>query len=322
MKELLKTAAAWTAIICVIPAAAASGRDDGAEPASAEYTDSGSFAIDTDILLVRDDETGEVSQMSIEDYTVYAVLAEIPYIMSPEAMKAQAVAARTYAVRRIISGADASEGAHISNDSGKYQICLTDSEAYAVYGSSYEEAIQAARNAAAETEGEILVYGNSPIIAAFHTASAGYTESAENVWGTSEPYLSPVYSEGDLHSPYYNCRKSFTDAEITARMSAEYPDAGIYEGISAETTASGTVMSAELCGITAGGDDIARIFSLDSAAFTAERDGDVTVFTVNGCGHLAGMSMYGADHMAHNGSDYAEILAHYYSGAVLADVSC
>lgn len=328
MKELIRTAAAWAAMICIIPAAASGismAEPAEAEEASAEYTaprQPQEFSLETDMIGVYNEETGEISYISAEEYTAYALLAEIPYIMDSEAMKAQAVAARTYAVRRIISGSDdAIGGAHISTDGEKYQICLTDAEARAVYGADYEKALAAAESAAKATEGQILIYESSPIIAAFHTSSAGMTESAENVWGISEPYLTAVPSEGDLTSPYYNNVKTFTKAEISARIKADYPGATDFDGVMlTEVSPSGTVISADLCGITLSGARLAEILSFDSAAFSAEYTDSTVTFTVNGCGHLAGMSMYGADHMARQGADYEEILSHYYSGAEICRV--
>lgn len=326
MKELIKTAAVWTAIICIIPAAASKLPPDTASPAGASVyapeSTAESFRLPDCSVKIYDSATGEVTSLSTEEYTVYAVLAEIPCITDSEAMKAQAVAARTYAVRRIVSGGDESiNGAHISRSSSEYQICLTDAEARAMYGEDHEKAVSAAMNAAAETRGQILVYESSPIIAAFHTASAGMTESAENVWGTAAPYLSPVNSEWDMYSPYCGKKKSFTGAEISARMSAEYSDAQGFDGFSEEKISpSGTVLSVKLCGVTVSGAELARILTLDSAAFSWDSDGGSAAFTVNGCGHLAGMSMYGADYMAKNGADYKEILSHYYSGAELCTV--
>lgn len=326
MKELIKSAAVWAAIICILPAAARGipSETSGASPAGASVRSQQlpSFSVAEDILQIYDGRTGETAYVPTEDYTVYALLAEIPYIMDGEAMKAQAVAARTYAVRRIISGGDDSiNGAHISHDSSEYQICLTDPEARAMYGDDYEKALDAARKAVTETRGQILVYENSPIIAAFHTSSAGITEAAENVWGTCEPYLSATVSEGDLYSPYHGREKTFTAAEISARMLAEYPQAVSFDGFSEENISpSGTVLSVTLCGVSVSGAELARLLTLDSAAFSWECGDEAVTFTINGCGHLAGMSMYGADHMSKNGSDYKEILSHYYSGAELCTV--
>lgn len=323
MKELIKAAAAWAAMICAVPAVL-NMYPEPAAPASAKQSIR-SITIPSETILIAGSDADGISELSLEEYTVYAVLAEIPYITNEEAMKAQAVAARTYAVRRILSGADPElDGAHISDDPEKYQICLTDEQARIIYGSGYEAALAAAERAASDTCREILTYDGVPIIAAFHTSSGGMTESAENVWGTAKPYLTAAVSEGDLYSPYYDKKKVFTAAELYARMRAEYGDASGFDGFSdIITTSSGTVLSVTLCGKTVSGTELARILTLDSAAFSCGYDEDTgtAIFTVNGCGHLAGMSIYGADYMAENGADYGEILAHYYSGVQLTRYS-
>lgn len=315
MKEILKAAAVWAAIICIIPAAAGmkAGQETLATTAASDREEK-TLRLETDMLSVTG-KSGEEWEISIEEYTVYALLAQIPEPLSKEAMKAQAAAARTYAVRRIMSG----EG--ITFDPEKSQIYLTEEEAREMYGAEYEAALESARQAAEETRGQVIVYKGSPIIAAFHTSSAGMTESAENVWGKEEPYLSAVPSEGDIYSPYYGRERAFTYAEISARISAEYSDSVPFEEIETDITPSGTVTAVTLCGVTVSGSRLAEILSLDSAAFTVRTEDGQVIFTVNGCGHLAGMSIYGAEYMARNGSDYKEILSHYYIGTELASVT-
>lgn len=122
-------------------------------------------------------------------------------------MKAQACAARTYAVRRILSGEDPSTGAHITDDGDKYQICLTDVQAREIYGESYSAAISAAQSAAESTCGEVITYHGSPISAPFHLSSGEYTLSAESAWGKAFPYLVPAKNPeaavfcSEKHSP-------------------------------------------------------------------------------------------------------------------------
>ena len=327
MKEILKTALMWAMIICLVPvllsarnSAADTGKELPDNPENGADEPRSSFDLGADPVLTVCSPEGSVSEMPLEEYVWRALLAEIPGDMDGGAMKAQAAAARTYAVRRILSGKDtAASGisAHIFADPEKYQIWLTDSEISALFDSS-DVIVQKARAAAAQTAGEIIVYNGSPIIAAFHTANGGMTESSENVWGTPEPYLVPVDSTWDKASNYNGRERIFTDRETAARISAEYSE---YNGdTKAEilsVTPSGTVMEMRLGGVTLTGRHFAEMFSLDSAAFTlSHSDGEITVIT-NGSGHMAGMSMCGADGMAREGADYREILAHYYPGTAV-----
>lgn len=309
MKELLRASALMTAVICIIPAFA-SAREEKHAPAAAEMQ----YYISSDKLLIHSEKRGELREMTVEEYTVYALLAEIPELLSPEAMKAQAVAARTYAYARIAAGRDPETGAHMTDDPEKYQICLTEKQAEQIYGDEYENALKAAWQAAEDTKGELLIYGGMPIVAAFHTSSAGITESAENVWGTSVPYLVPVSSEGDELSPYYGVRHEYTAAEISARLFCKEKDYQEHPlgDISCEKTPSGTVQTVNICSTSLSGAEFAEIFSLPSASFDITKTDKGAEVTTCGCGHLAGMSMYGAEYMAERGAEHEEILSHYY----------
>ncbi len=309
---MLRSVLLWTAAMVIIPAAVIPREGERAVSAPVQEVHSEGVTVERIELtepLITADSRGNITPVGVEDYTVYALLDQIPFVMSQEAMKAQAVAARTYAVRRILSG----DSVHIVSGEDGYQGMLTDAQARAVYGEDYEGVLSAARSAVLATEGEILLYEGSPIIAAFHTASAGYTESGENVWGEDVPYLTAVESSWDKQSVWYRAEKRFTVTEVKARVSA-------YTGLETEAaepqviqaTPSGTVISAQLCGHTFTGAELVKIFTLDSAAFELDCQGDDVIFAVSGSGNLAGMSMNGADCMAKNGADYRQILLHYY----------
>lgn len=316
MKEIIRSVVIWAVLIAVLSAAAVSGAANSTDMTHRTGTVESVNAVSYDgdgCITVLSASSGEIRRMSAEEYAVFAVMGEIPFLLDEEALKAQVCAARTYAVRRIIEGEDENAGAHISDDPEKFQTCLTEAEARAAYGDEYETVFAAVTKATEETQGEIILYGNTPAVAAFHISSAGITESAENVWGKDIPYLTAVSSAEN--SPYTEVQRTFTYAEISARMTAEYGDVSVFDGIELrQVSPSGTVLSASLCGIDITGDRLARILTLNSAAFTVRCDENTVTFTVNGCGHLAGMSIYGAQYMAENGSDYRDILAHYYPG--------
>ena len=145
----------------------------------------------------------------MRDYVIGAVLGEMPATYNTEALKAQAVAAHTYAVRRKQQQLEAPDpelmGAYISNDSTKYQAFFTPEQAKSFYGSGYDEYNKKVAAAVDDVINEILVYNGEPIVAAFHAMSSGKTESAEVVWGNAVDYLVPV-EIGSLSSQIFLCQ--------------------------------------------------------------------------------------------------------------------
>ncbi|MBD5146835.1 MAG: stage II sporulation protein D [Ruminococcus sp.] len=368
MKELLKAAALFALLLAAIPmltfikprdgvspplTAEAAGLSNGARSAAAKKTtapdaesdtpeavptvntDEPSKPADTDIsdtLKVLDFTSGQVMELSLRDYVIGAVLAEMPASYHEEALKAQAVAARTYAVRQRekqrLSPDPELMGADISNDSTKYQAYFTPEQAKAFYGSGYEVYLEKASAAVDATGSDVLVYEGEPIVAAFHSTSGGKTESAEVVWGSPVDYLVPVDSSEDEKSPSYLEENTFTEAELKARLETALEETDF--GGSPENwldikerSVSGTVTKMTAGGAELSGADFRRIFSLRSANFTveySEKSGTFSV-TTKGSGHGVGMSQYGANAMANNGSDYKDILLHYYGGAEIADMN-
>ncbi|MDE7278939.1 MAG: SpoIID/LytB domain-containing protein, partial [Oscillospiraceae bacterium] len=257
MKELLKVAALFALLLAAIPmltflkprenitpplTAKAAGLPlndenavtDTAETESPQETEPAKSASENeqyepDTLKVLDFTSGQVMELSLRDYVIGAVLAEMPASYHEEALKAQAVAARTYAVRQrekqSLSPDPELMGADISNDSTKYQAYFTPEQAKSFYGSGYEVYLEKASTAVDATGSDVLVYGGEPIVAAFHSTSGGKTESAEVVWGSPVDYLVPVDSSEDEKSPSYLEENTFTEAELKARLETALEDA-------------------------------------------------------------------------------------------------
>ena len=331
MKDLLKIAVIFSVLLLAMPAlvflkpeAEDTAADESVTETPVEQKIVSEPEPADDTLKVLDFTSGQVLELSMRDYVIGAVLAEMPASYHKEALKAQAVAARTYAVRQRekqrLNPDELLMGADISNDSTRYQAYFTYEQAKAFYGESYDIYYSIVSEAVDETEGEVLVYGGEPIVAAFHSTSGGMTESAEVVWGSALEYLVPVDSAEDENSPVYLDEKSFTADELSARLEAEYPDAD-FSGEPAswlaigERSESGTVIELSAGGEIISGTDFRRIFSLRSANFTVEYENEQFIVTTKGNGHGVGMSQYGANAMANNGADYKEILLHYYTGA-------
>lgn len=282
-----------------------------------------------EIFLVLDVESGDILSVSARDYVIGAVCAEVPASFHPEALKAQAVAAHTYAVRQreqeLLSPTAQLNGAFFSNDSRYYQAYFTEEQARRFYGDSYDANYSKIAAAVDEVLDEIIVYKNEPIVAAFHSMSGGVTESAEVVWGNSIDYLVPVESHHDTEVSSFTQEYVFTPAEVKARISTSINDVHFnYDTknwlIVLERSPSGTVTSMEAGDAVITGNQFREIMSLRSANFTVSYSDGNFVITTKGYGHGVGLSQYGADALAKEGKTYREILAHYYPSTEIVSV--
>ena len=244
-----------------------------------------------------------------ESYAVGVVAAEMPVYFPEEALKAQAVAARTYACRKYLQ----SKNADFYSIGQAY---LTVDELKARWGTDFDKNYDKICKAVAATADEILIYNNEPILAVFCSASGGKTESSANVWGEDMPYLRSADSSYDAQAPVYRQEKRFSVQEVSSAL-GEDANSGI--NITKRSEA-GYVLTLKAGKKNFSGDDIRRILGLRSSDFDVKREGDEIVFTSYGYGHGVGMSQYGACYMAENGSSYTDILYHYYSGAELGRI--
>lgn len=259
-------------------------------------------------------ETVEI--MTVEEYVAGVVAGEIPYTFESEAMKAQAVAARTYLYYRLQNGVP-HKNADICTDPSHCCAFMSKDELVSRYGEEYaHRTMEKARNAAESTCGEILTYEGNTIQAVWHSSSDGYTEDSGNVWLTSLPYLASV-STPERAEAY---AVSFTLAEVKSRLrSSGYK----YDGktnlmqYNNETGRCDALCfgNAEISGSAA-----RTLFDLKSTDFTASYYNGRLIFLVKGYGHGVGMSQYGANVMAKDGSSYGDILAHYYKGSELSNI--
>lgn len=277
---------------------------------------------------VLDIESGQVLEVPVRDYVIGAVCAEMPASFHEEALKAQAVAAHTYAERQRLR-AKASPvpelgGADFSNDTAVYQGFFTKEQARERFGEKFEESYGKISAAADEVLSYIITYDDTPIIAAFHSMSAGYTESAENVWGTPVDYLVEVDSRSDLTAPKFREEKKFSRDELKNALEAAFDGISLGDDMSEwirinTISDAGTVLSADVGGKSATGNDIRLALGLRSASFDVRIDGDTAVITTKGYGHGVGMSQYGANAMAEEGKSWRDIIAHYYPDCTIAE---
>ena len=266
-------------------------------------------------LLMPD---GAVEQTTMEDYLWSVVAAEMPASFEPEALKAQACAARTYTVRLQNTGGK-HEGADVCTDSACCQAWLSPADAALKWGAQAGEYEDKITRAVAETDGVGILYEGAPIEALFFSSAPGKTSDAVAVWGSSVDYLKSVDSpEGD-EVPNYRTTVTLTAQEVKDLILARYPGtelSGKPENWLSEVhrSESGAVSSLLVGGVTLTGNQLRGALNLRSPAFTYTCDGEKFTFEVTGYGHGVGMSQYGAETMALAGADYREILAHYYTG--------
>ncbi len=268
-------------------------------------------------ISVFESECGEIKKVHLEDYLVNVLAGEMPASYEPEALKAQAVAARTYiAWKRAGVGCKQKDGADVCTDS---MCCMAywDEETMAEHWGDKEEAyLSKLTQAVKETAGEILLYDGEPIQAVFHASSGGFTEDAVAVWGQAFPYLQSVTSAEDAESEAV----IFSKAELAKRVNTAFPTAKLTKSNAEKqlkvlsVTSGGRVERMQAGKITLTGKQVRETLGLRSAAFSVEFSGDQAIFTVTGYGHGVGLSQLGAEKMAQEGAGYREILMHYYSG--------
>lgn len=261
---------------------------------------------------------GEVTEMELGEYLTGVVLAEMPADFEEEALKAQAVVARTYTVRAY-RNAEKHTDAAVCTDSNCCQGYVSEAQ-YLENGGSREN-VEKIRGAVQETEGQVLTYEGDLIEATYFSCSGGSTEDAEAVWGTEVPYLQATVSPGEENAAHYTDTVTFTAEEFCEKL-GYCPDGGVSKWFGAVTyTTGGGVDTMEIGGKKYEGTELRRLLGLRSTAFTVITGDEAVIITTRGYGHRVGMSQYGADAMAVLGSSYREILAYYYKGTELATLS-
>lgn len=265
----------------------------------------------------------QVEEMDLGTYLVGVVRAEMPASFEPEALKAQAVAARTYTLYKMQTGGNHGDTADICTDSTCCQAYISEDRARTNWGEDADAYEQKIEDAVAATDGQAILYGGVPILAVFHSSSAGLTRAAGAVWLNDLPYLQAVESPeaGDTIPNYYS-RVEYTAEDFRAKFLAAHPEAELSGAVSgwlknAVTDTAGSVATLSVGGVTVKGTELRTILGLRSACFEWEVQDGKLVFFVTGYGHGVGMSQYGANQMAKDGADYKEILTHYYTGVTV-----
>ena len=265
-------------------------------------------------VRVLDKNSGNVTEIDLDEYLFGVVAAEMPASYNEEALKAQAIASYTYMLFR--ANERSGEKYDVVDDSSTDQAFITRKEAREKWGDSYDKYANKIDAVIKAVSGYVMVdEKDMPILAAYHNISAGRTESAKTVWGSEYSYLQPVDSLGDLTAENYLSEKSFTPEEIAKRLDLPENDGSPSLWIGEiKTSDSGTVTEISFCEKTFTGGQIRSLLGLRSSVFTVNFDDSSFNFRVQGHGHNVGMSQYGANYLAEQGYTYIEILSWYYTG--------
>jgi len=265
--------------------------------------------ISSQIIYMTRSETKDIVELELEEYLKGVLMAEMPTSFSLEALKAQAVAARTYTLKKL------SANNHICDNPAHCQAWKDPTAS-----SDYEKISQAVT----ETLSEKLTYLGEPIEAFFHSSSGGKTENSENVWSSSKPYLVSVESPGEeeIMSTFYSSEEvtyeTLRDKINTYKNKKIITTTNLKNKIKILSKTDGNrVKEIKIQNTVLSGTEIRNIFGLRSANFDIELKNNSIVFNVSGYGHGVGMSQWGAEVMARNGRNYKEILYHYYPGTLI-----
>ena len=280
-------------------------------------------------LLILDERSGEVREVPVREFVRGAVAAEMPIDYPDEALRAQAVAAHSYALA-CKAQADPNDpvlkGAYFSANPDQRIGYLTETVMRAMWGDAFEENRTRLYAIVDSVLDEILLYEGQPALACYHSISNGQTESAAAIWGSEVPYLVSVDSMLDLTSPDYEQSFTITKQELAQDLATVFPDLEL-AGDAAnwigaiERTAAGYVHSISIGGVSCSGTAVRSALRLRSRDFTITwTDEHLFTITTRGYGHGVGLSQYGANALALTGKTYQEILATYYPGTTLGPV--
>lgn len=258
-------------------------------------------------------ETGEVIELSLDDYIKGVLVGEVPATYEDEAIKAQAIVARTYTLYKLYNSSYAHENADMCDDVNHCQAYKSKEYAFKCWEDEAETKWNKIENAVKSTSDQVIKYKGNLINAFFHAHSGGMTEDVKFVWGREEiPYLKSVESNEGYD---YADRVVYTKNDFFDILKNKYQDFDVSLNNYSidEFTSSGRVDKMTICNKTLLGTEIRSLFGLRSTYFSLEEDGENMVFTTKGYGHGVGMSQEGANYMALQGKKCEDIIKHYYT---------
>ena len=267
--------------------------------------------VDNNIYVNVRRSDGRVVSLELEDYVTGVVGAEMPALFNSEALKAQAVIARTYALK-------ANSVGRTLSDSESTQSYKDNGELASIWGGNYSSYYSKIKDAVNSTKGIYLTYNGNYIEAVYHSTSNGRTEDSGNVWGNYYPYLVSVDSIYDNSNPSYSVSKSFSYNELSSKLGFNVDGSTEFNILG--YTSGGRVSSISVDGHEFSGVSFRSMLGLRSADFDIVKNSDGVVITTRGYGHGVGMSQYGANGMGKAGYSYRDILLHYYPGVSISEL--
>lgn len=256
-------------------------------------------------------ENSVIEEVELEEYVVGVVASEMPADFEMEALKAQALAARTYVMKSL-------EESREITDTIDNQVYKSKEELKEIWKDDYEEKLAKIREAVDSTVGQVITYDGELITASFFSTSNGYTEDAVDVWGENVPYLQSVASPWDKEVKKFLVEENKDAREVEEKLGLSISDGQVGTVLSYtegkridEISIEGTVMT---------GKEVREKLGIRSADFTLEKKGDEVIVITKGYGHGVGMSQYGANALAEEGKSYKEILMYYYSGVDISSI--
>ena len=265
------------------------------------------------IIRVKRNATGEIDEIPFEEYIVGVLAGEMPIYFEKEAFKAQAVAARSYALKRMEYNI---ENEYDVVDSIMNQVYLDNDYLKEAWGENYIDNINKLREVVNETSGEYLEYDGEVIDAMFFSTSNGYTEASLLVFDVDLPYLQSVKSAWDEDtSSAFKTTRSVSASSFYETLGLSYSDTLNVKVIKRSST--NRILSLSINGTEFSGRDLYNKLGLRSTDFSLEQEGNNIVINTTGYGHGVGMSQYGALGMAEEGYTYDEILSYYYTGTMI-----
>ena len=271
--------------------------------------------------------TNKVEKLGLDEYLYGVVSSEMPASFEKEALKAQAVVARTYTLYKIMNGAKKHGDANICDSSTCCQAWISKEKRLAKWKEEKrDEYWNKIVNAVNETKGKMITYDGKPINAFFHSNSGGYTDAPLNVWGGSGyPYLKSVETAGEDAYSQYSSKAIFTKKEFQEKIKKVHTNFKIDFSKTdcikiKEYTEGNRVKKVQIGNLELSGVEVRTLLGLRSANFKVTIENDNIIFEVTGYGHGVGMSQTGADSLAKQGKNYEEIIHHFYTNVKIQDI--
>lgn len=267
------------------------------------------------VIRVKDVSADKIVEVPFEEYVKGVLAGEMPTSFELEALKAQAVAARSYALIQMKK--NESKDYDVVNTVDN-QVYLSDETLKEKWKDEYVSKVNKLKTAVTETKGEYLTYNGEIAETLFFSTSTGKTENSEEVFSSKVPYLRSVVSTWDESSPAYEDTASFDLKDFYNKLGLEYSDKISFEVL--EKTSTGRNKKVKINGVEFNGRDVATKLKLRSNYFDIIQNNDKVTITTKGFGHGVGMSQYGALGMAKEGYTYDKILKHYYQGTEIKKI--